>query len=313
MTQQTLPVRRISWIVSACAASALLVAGCGKSPSTDTASPAQSGAGTSTGAIAAQQKVDAVAALVPADIRAKGSVQVGSDASYPPMESIAGDGKTVVGLDPDLGKALGEVMGIKFEYVNSSFDAIIPGLQAKKFDLGMSGFNDTEARRKTLDFVDYYKGGSALFSTGKSVAGVEDLCGTKVAVQKGTVQQDDVTAQSDKCKQAGKPVVDLQVYPDQTAANLALASGRAEISLADTPIAAYQVQQSGGKFKIVGAEYGVVMHGIAVLKDGPMVKPLVAALRVLMENGAYQKILDKWNLGQTKLSEPLLNSAPAPK
>jgi polar amino acid transport system substrate-binding protein len=310
MAQQTLPVRRGSWILSTCAASALLLAGCGSS--TDPVPGAAPAPGESAVAIAAQTKVDAVAALLPQDVRQKGSLTVASDASYPPMESIAADGKTLVGLDPDLGKALGEVMGIRFEYVNSSFDAIIPGLQAKKFDIGMSGFNDTEARRKTLTFVDYYKGGSSLFipAGGKDLAGIEDLCGSKVAVQKGTVQQEDATAQDVKCKQAGKSPVEIQVYPDQTAANLALASGRATVSIADTPIAIYQVQQSAGKFKVVGAEYGVVMHGIAVLKDSPLVKPLVAALKVLMENGTYQKVLDKWKLGQTRLDQPLVNSAP---
>jgi polar amino acid transport system substrate-binding protein len=38
------------------------------------------------------------------------------------------------------------------------------------------------------------------------------------------------------------------VYPDQNAANLALASSRAQVGMADSPVAAYIVKQSNGQF-----------------------------------------------------------------
>ncbi|MEU6413582.1 ABC transporter substrate-binding protein [Microbispora sp. NPDC046933] len=301
--------------MAASLASVVALAGCGSGDDSadDQASSAgspQSGA-TAQGDIPAQEQDAAVAALVPQEFKDKGTLTVASDASYPPMEFMAEDGQTVVGLDADLGKALTEVMGLKVSVVNSQFDAIIPGLGAGKFDMGMSGFNDTEERRKILDFVDYYQGGSSFFvkSGAVQIKSIDDLCGHRVAVQKGTVQQDDATAQDAKCKSAGKEGVEVQVYPDQTAANLALSSGRADLSIADTPIAAYQVTQSKGQFELAGEEYGVVMHGIALPKGSGLVKPLVAALDQLMKNGTYQKILDKWGIGHTKLDAVLVNGA----
>ncbi|WP_067178205.1 ABC transporter substrate-binding protein [Microtetraspora niveoalba] len=315
MTVRLKPLRpRTAALMAASLVSAVALAGCGSGgdpAADDVTSPAAGGPAASAAGneIPAQEQDPAVAALVPKEFRDKGTVTIASDASYPPMEFMAADGQTVVGLDPDLGKALGEVMGLKVSIVNSQFDAIIPGLSAGKFDIGMSGFNDTEERRKILDFVDYYKGGSSFFgkSGGAVVKTLDDLCGHRVAVQKGTVQQDDVTAQEAKCKSAGQKSIELQVYPDQAAANLALVSGRADVSIADTPIAAYQVAQSGGQFALTGDEYGVVMHGIAAPKGSGLVKPLTAALDALMKNGAYQKILDKWGIGHTKLDAPLVN------
>ena len=73
-----------------------------------------------------------------------------------------------------------------------------------------------------------------------------------MAVEKGTTEQADAQKQSTKCKAAGKPAVTVLPFPDQNGANLALSSGRAELGFADSPVAAYQVKQSNGQFKLVG-------------------------------------------------------------
>jgi polar amino acid transport system substrate-binding protein len=307
--------RRRVGVLSAVTAGALLLSGCGGGSDAKTDG---SGSGSADGSAAAstdlpeQEKVDEVAALVPQEYRDAGSIEVVTDAGYPPTGFYAEDGETIIGLDPDLGHALGQVMGIEFKFTAGSFDGIVPGLQSGQYQLAMSGINDTEERRKVIDFVDTYKGGSQFFSAAGTdpINGIEDLCGRSVAVQKGTVQADDVTAQDKKCKQEGKDGIEIAVYPDQTAANLALTTGRQEFSAADTPVAAYQVLQSDGALELAGDEYGSVLHGIGVPKDSGLVEPLAKAMGVLIENGAYQDILDKWNLGQTALDQPYVNNEP---
>jgi polar amino acid transport system substrate-binding protein len=281
---------------------ATLAAGCGsssKSSSTPSATPAP--------------KTDPkVAALVPAAVKSKGSLTVATDASYAPVEFFAADGKTVIGIDPDLGKALGGVMGIKLQFKNASFDGIIPGLQAGKYDLGMSAFTDTRAREKTVDFVTYYSAGTSAFEKaqgGPSVKALADLCGHKVSVEKGTTQQTDATAQGKKCKAAGKPGVTVLVFPDQNAANLALSSGRADVGMADSPIADYQVKKTGGQFKLTGLNYGPFPYGIAVPKKSGMTKALQAALKVLISGGQYKAILEKWGAGPGAITNPKINAA----
>lgn len=253
----------------------------------------------------------AAAALVPAKIKSKGTVTVASDASYAPNEFIGPDGHTVVGMDADLVTALFATLGLKVKIVNATFNTIIPGLSSGKFDIGISSFTDTKVREKVLNFVDYFEAGTSFFeasSGGPKVTTLASLCGLNVSVESGTTEQTDAQAQAKKCP-SGKKLTVLP-YPTQSAANLALASGRAQVSMADSPIAAYQVKQSGGKFKLTGDTYGTAPYGIAVPKaDGTLDKAMLAALKDLQANGKYQSILKKWGVQSGADTKPALNGA----
>ena len=130
---------------------AVLAAGCGDDSTSGSAT---------TGAVTVDETI---AAAVPAAIKSKGTLTIASDGTYPPNEFIGADGKTVEGMDPDLAKALGEVMGLKVKVVVTTFDGIIPGLAAGKYDLGMSSFTDTKEREKVVDFVTYFEAGTAFY------------------------------------------------------------------------------------------------------------------------------------------------------
>jgi polar amino acid transport system substrate-binding protein len=283
----------------------LALAGCGSNSSTSsTATTTEtSGSNSATAAIVAQ---------VPAAIKSKGTLTVAADATYAPNEFIAPDGHTVVGMDADLMQALGTVMGLKVKMVNATFDTIIPGLAAGKYDVGASSFTDTKEREKTVDFVDYFSAGISFYAKATSspaVKTVEDLCGKTVSVEKGTTEEEEAKAQGGKCTKAGKKSVTVLVYPNQNGANLAISSGRAELGMADSPIAAYQVKQSSGAFKLVGETYGAAPYGLAIPKGTGMTTPILAALKVLIANGTYTQILTKWGVQAGAITTPAINGA----
>lgn len=297
-----------------CAAATLLAmglaaAGCGSSGSSS------NGAGSSGGGSkpsAAASADPAVAKLVPGKVKSKGTLTVATDPTYAPNEFIGKDGKTVEGMDADLAQALAGVMGLKAKVVRSTFDAIIPGLASGKYDLGMSSFTDTKEREKTVDFVTYFSAGTSFYvkaQGGPTVNSLADLCGKTVAVEKGTTQQTDSMAQSKKCTSAGKPAVKVLAYPDQNGANLALSSGRANVGMADSPVAAYQVKQSDGQFKLSGKTYGTAPYGIAIPKTLGLDKAILAGVKALMADGRYQKILQKWGIASGAISNPQINGA----
>ena len=253
-----------------------------------------------------------VAAEVPAAIKQKGTLVVAADATYAPNEFVASDGKTVVGMDPDLAAALGAVMGLKIKVVNATFDSIIPGLQATKYDLGMSSFTDTKARQKAVDFVTYFSAGTSFYVAAKGgpvVGSLAGLCGRTVAVERGTTEASDAAAQNTRCKKAGKPGVTVSVFPDQNSANLALSSGRAQVGMADSPVAAYIVKKSQGRFKLSGKPYGTAPYGIAIPKGSGLDKPVLGALKVLMKDGRYKAILAKWGVTPGAITNPKINGA----
>jgi polar amino acid transport system substrate-binding protein len=297
--------------LAALVAAAVLAAGCGSSNSNTSTSAASTagGASTSAGSSGADQKV---ASEVPASVKSKGTLTVAADATYAPNEFIGSNGKTVEGMDADLAQALAGVMGLKAKVVNATFDSIIPGLAAHKYDLGMSSFTDTKDREKTVNFVTYFSAGTSFYekaSGGPAITDLSSLCGTTVAVEKGTTQQADSTAQSKKCTSAGKKPVKVLTFTDQNGANLAITSGRAQVGMADSPVADYQVKKSSGQFKLVGKPYGTAPYGIAMPKDVKLQQPVLDALKVLMSNGQYMSILKKWGIESGAISNPQINGA----
>lgn len=280
-------------------------AACGSSSSggNSTVSPAASTASSAN---------PAAEALVPAAIKNKGTLTVAMDATYAPNEFVASDGTTIEGMDADLAKALGTALGLKVNLTNETFDGIIPGLQSGKYDVGMSSFTDTKEREKTVDFVTYFQAGTSFYENatgGPTVTGLSSLCGLKVAVEKGTTQQDDATAQGRKCTKAGKANVTVDTFNDQNQANLAISSGHDQVGMADSPVAAYQVKQSSGQFKLVGTPYGVAPYGIALPKGNGMAPAVLMALKGLISDGTYTQILSKWGITSGAITNPVINGA----
>jgi polar amino acid transport system substrate-binding protein len=276
------------------------VAACGSSKKSTTTS--------TTPSVTANPSVEK---LVPASIKSKGTLTVAADASYAPNEFIGPDGHTVIGMDPDLMKAIGAEMGLKVKVVNATFATIIPGMAAGKFDVGASSFTDTKEREKTVDFVTYLSVGESFLtkSSGKvHPKTLADLCGLTVSVESGTVEQDDANSQNKKCKAAGKPAIKLLVFNDQNGANLALRSDRAQVDFADSPIIAYQVRQLGVNVQS-SPTFGTAPYGLALPKGNGMARAVLAALKDLMQNGTYAAILKHWQLSSAAISNPKINGA----
>jgi len=291
-------IRQIA--VAAMAAAALGVSACGN----DNNSASSSADTTATASKAVAE--------VPAAIKDKGTLTVAADATYAPNEFIDTDGKTVIGMDADLAHAIAASLGLKAKVVNATFDSIIAGLAGHKYDLGMSSFTDNKKREQTVDFVTYFSAGTSFFvraDGGPTIKTLADLCGRKVAVEKGTTQADDAAKQGNTCAKEGKPSLKVLVFPDQNGANLALSSNRASVVMADSPVAAYQVKQSKGAFKLGPTPYGTAPYGIAIPKDTGMAKPVLAAVKALMADGTYTKILEKWGIQSGAISDPVINGA----
>jgi polar amino acid transport system substrate-binding protein len=315
----TLSARRTG-VTLAVGALALTSAACGSKSSTAGAgaggtAAATTGAAATSGTAAATSGPAAGASAVATSSAPSGaagnlptSITIGTDASYAPIESFATDNKTIIGVDPDLGAALGKALGIQVKFVNAKFDGLVTGVASGRYDLAMSAMTDNTDREKQVDFVDYYSAGTSFMikKGGKTVNTVADLCGRKVAVEKGTTQLDDATAQEKKCKLTVLP------FDDQGGANLALSSGRADVVMADSPVNAYAAQQSKGAFVIVGAIYGTAPYGIAVPKKSTALRDaLVTALDKMIADGSYKTLLTKWGVQSGAITKAAVNGAAA--
>jgi len=102
-----------------------LVAGCGSSESSSSSTTS-----TSSSTIPTQQVNSTIAATVPASFKSKGNLVVGTEAQYAPNEFV--ENGQIVGMDPDLMKAIGEILGLKIQLQEAQFTGIIPGIQSGK-------------------------------------------------------------------------------------------------------------------------------------------------------------------------------------
>ncbi len=290
---------------------AVTVAGCGAGGNGSSGSGGQAGA-TSAAPAPAVQKDAALAALVPSDVASDGKIIVGSDASYAPNEFVDADGTTIIGMDVDLGKAVGQKLGLEVEFQNSAFDGILPGIAAKKYELGMSSFTDNTEREKQVDMVTYFSAGTKMAVPKGNPEGikVDDLCGKTVAVQRGTVQVEDLTARNEKCTQAGKPAINVSQFQAQTDVTLAITAKRAQAMLADSPVVDYAVAKTNGQLESAGDAYDTAPYGIAVPKgDGKYAQAIQGAVQALMTDGTYKTILDKWNVSSGAITTSKINGA----
>lgn len=308
---------RLGGILACCAGLAL--AACSSTPGTGNSQAA----GTSAGLPSATVKNEAIisglkqdpslAALVPASWRAKKTIDVATNASYPPDEFYASDNKTIVGWDPDLGHALAKLLGLKFTFVNTNFDEIIPGLAAHRYDMAMSSAGVEPEREKVIDFVTHFQAGLAfMVPAGSSAhpASMASLCGLTVAAEKGSVEEAAAQQQAKQCAKTHKQPLKLLSYPDQNAVNLALSSNRAQVGFADSPVVAYEVKISGGKFRQSGGVFQSGPEGIELPKDNAgMNKALQAAMNKLISTGAYQKILNNWGVANGAITTSQLRPA----
>ncbi|KFI96097.1 ABC transporter substrate-binding protein [Bifidobacterium stellenboschense] len=304
--------------VTAAALSAAMLfatAACGTSDASDSSA---SGSGSSDSSskiesfdVSGIQKDEEIAKLLPESVTKDGVLTVGTDTSYAPAEFLAEDGKTPVGYDVDLTKALGKVFGLKTENVTSTFDSIIPSV-GSKYDLGISSFTITPERAQAVDFVSYYKAGSTwvVKKGNPEKFDSSNLCGLKIAVQTGTTQEEEVTAADKKCPADKK--IDILSNKLQTDVTTNVVTGKAVAFYADSPVAGYAISQTGDQLESYGEDVGVAKQGVAIKKgDTATAEAVQKAIQKLMDDGTYTKLLDHWGVKSGAIDKAEINPTDA--
>jgi len=267
----------------------LALAACGGSSKKSNAG----GAGTTT----------AAAGATPANITSAGKVVYCSDITYPPEESY--QGTKPVGSDIDIGTDIAKRMGVKAQFDNTGFDAIIAALQAKKCDLIISGMNDTAARRKQVDFVDYINVGQAFMvkkGNPEHISGIDSLAGKKASVEVGTTNKDFLDQQSKKLKSEGKSAITVVTFPKDTDAAAALKTGRVDAYFGDAPVVAYYIARDPSSFEFGGNPVNPIPVGIAVRKSDTQLRDAVKKqIDAMYADGTMKKILARYEMSNTAM------------
>jgi polar amino acid transport system substrate-binding protein len=297
--------RRAAGAVSALAAAALALTACGGG-----SSGGSSASGTSGSAAPSVSADSSLAAKVPADIKADGTITVGTDSTYAPSEFLAADGQTIEGFDVDLFTLVAQKLGLKASFQTAPFDSIIAGVGSGKYEAGVSSFTVNKEREAQANMISYFSAGSQWSTKKGNPKNVDpdNACGKNIAVQKATVQVDDITARSKKCTDAGKPAITIDQYDAQSDATAAIVSGKDDAGLADSPVMAYAVKQTKGQLQLLGDVYDSAPYGYVVKKDQTDFAQAIAdAVKSLIADGNYTKVLTKWGVQAGAITDPSVN------
>ncbi|TIU72152.1 MAG: ABC transporter substrate-binding protein [Mesorhizobium sp.] len=235
----------------------------------------------------------------PADIAKAGKITYCAEFGNPPL-GFYDENQVLGGLDVDIGTEIGKRMGVKVEWKETAFSAIIPALLAKQCDAILSQLFDKPQRREVVDFTNYmYSSQSLLVPKGnpKNVKGLEDLSGLKAAVDNGTTIQSLLEEQNKKFKEAGKPEVTVTVFPKDSDARQALQIGQVDVYGTTLETAAFFLQKAGHIFDIGGEPFAKIKTGIATRKgETEMHDAVQKAFESMKADGTYKKLLAKWGL-----------------
>lgn len=241
-------------------------------------------------------KVDDIAALVPQEVRDGGKLVVGASIDYAPAEFRADDLQTAIGYDVDLGKALGRVLDLDTEVSAAEFASILPGI-GTKYDVGISSFTITDERTANYTMISYISVGSSYaVKSGNDVDfDADDVCGHTIAVQTGTYQEEEITAFSTGCTDAGKEAVDILKFGSQSDVTTNVAGGKAEAMYADSTVSEYAVALTEGQLEVVGGVRDAAPQGIVLPSDdSELTEAVRQAMQHLMDEGTWADILEGW-------------------
>lgn len=211
---------------------------------------------------------------------------VGTDPTYPPMESL--ENNKLTGYDIDLANFIGKELGAEIEFRQIVFDDLFTALEKKEIDMIISTVTVTDERKQKYDFSEPYLQGGQVLLTKKDNSAIittTDLKGKKVGVQKGTTME----------AEALKYTTDNMVirFPDSVQATAALVKGDVDAISADLP-GAKGITIANPTLKIAGDPFTQEYYAIVFRKGDPSIGEINKALSSLKVKGILADLKQQW-------------------
>ncbi|RBP18391.1 amino acid ABC transporter substrate-binding protein (PAAT family) [Roseiarcus fermentans] len=228
-----------------------------------------------------------------ADIKKRGELVVATEMQFPPFD--ISDNGVYKGVDRELIDAVAKELGVKVSYLDLPWTSVLPGLEAKKFDLVIAPVTITKERMKRYAFsVPIADATASLMKRAddKTITKPEDLAGKTVGGQKGTAQ---VAQFKEFAAKLPKPV-EVKEYVDNNQSYADLAAGRIDAAINSLPNLAYAASQRPEAFALVLPPFGqpTYFSWVARPDDQSLIEAVNAAIVKLDGDGTMAKIQTTW-------------------
>lgn len=248
---------------------------------------------------------------VPASLKEKGTVVIGTSIGYPPYMFYDTDGTTLLGYEPELMAIWSKSLGLKVDWKSASFASLFSGLESKRYDILLNGIVDSEERRQKYLIVNYAKDGwTVVYAKGnpKNITDKQSLCGLRAGVVASTSQVNIETI-SKECEAAGKQSIAISVFDADTAGLLALRSGRVDFVSVQSPSGAYYVKQNPDQFELLETENfkpGEVTF-ILPKSETELAEALRSAIQASIDDGSYAKVMAAWGMSSLAVEKATIH------
>ncbi|KAB8312494.1 ABC transporter substrate-binding protein [Erwinia endophytica] len=244
----------------------------------------------------------AATTYVQAAVMTPGKLTVGSDITFPPYEYL--DGKTPAGFDIEFINGVAKAMKLEPHYVDTRFTSLIPGLQAKRYELIASALFITPERRKVIDMIPYLKTGESLLTLSSSTfkpKKPEELCGHKVGSMQGTYWLEKLhTLSADYCVKQGLKPIAVSEFSTDPQVTQAMLSHAVEVQMTDAAVASQVVDKMKGRLVVTSDTllYPVLI-GLGVSQSNPQFKQqLIDGITAYKASGQYAALVQKYHLAE---------------
>lgn len=245
------------------------------------------------------------AALVPAEVKDRGVLRSAMDLHYPPTSFKNSGSDEALGFNADFTRLLAARLGLDVKFSNVTFDTIITGIEAGRYDISAHNYSATPERLNAVDMVSYWNSGSSFVVLSGNPENLDannlSVCGKKIAVHKGSTQVDKHLPEiNDKCEEAGKPATEQVLLPEVQSSMTQLVSKRVDAVFADTPQLAWAAVEKPDKFELLKPQYekedGTDIVSVALPKDSDLTDAVEVATKHLVDMDEYSEALSRWEL-----------------
>ena len=220
-------------------------------------------------------------------------LKVGTEPTFPPFDTTD-ENQEIVGFDMDLIAAIGADQGFDVEFVNLSFDGLIPALKNGDIDIVAAGMTITDERLEQADFSNPYYDSQLFVAVAEgndTIKGIDDLTSDmKVAAQIGTTGY----LQTQELADTGV-IGEAVILNTLDECMLQLINGDVDAVLNDKPVTEAYINKQPGKVKMVGEALSAESYGFAVQKGNTeLMDKLNAGLANVQESGAFDELVVTW-------------------
>lgn len=221
-----------------------------------------------------------------ADVQKAGKLVIATSPDFPPFESI-GAGNVVEGIEIDILNAVCAELGVELVIEQMDFDSVLPGIQAGKYDVGVSGITVTEDRKENADFSSIYflASQAIVVMPGSDITCKADLEGKKISVQTGTTAEE-------YCMDEG---YDVQAFQANNDAASALTTGKVDAWVVDNEVALAFAADMG--LVVLDEAMTSEPYAFAFEKGSTsLVEAFNEVLDKMLADGSVEAIFDKWGV-----------------